>query len=196
MGDSELTLPAEHRTDLLKRGFLPLAIENTRRSLESAQRLLDAGFSSPAFVWAIRSAEIFIREALLFPLEFEATGDVRASFSKVRGFHRSDQWSRSIARIREAYGLRGAHDTALTESGEDLFGAWSRDFVRPRAEVVHGRAEVDEAMARAAIAFTDRIRVWLTARIVGSDEGPLAGTLRNLFEQARAQYEEERARAD
>jgi HEPN domain-containing protein len=193
--DTSKPVPKAFRSEILKRGFLPLAIEHTRKSLDTAQQLLDAGFPSAAFVWATRSAEVFMREALLFPLWYEETGDVRASFSEVRDFLGSGRWSRSIRRVREAYGLIGEAHNALTDSGEDAFVAWTRDFVRPRGEIVHGRAEADEAMATKAIAFAERMREWFTLRVISSEAGPLAGTLREVFEHARALYETEQAQA-
>jgi hypothetical protein len=195
MDTSEPVVPKVARSEILKRGFLPLAIEHTRKSLDTAQQLLDAGFPSAAFVWATRSAEIFMREALLFPLWYEETGDVRASFSEVRDFLGSGKWSRSIRRVREAYGLIGDEHDALTDSGEDAFVAWTRDFVRPRGEIVHGRAEADEVMAATAIAFAERMREWFTLRVISSEAGPFAGTLREVFEHARALYEAEQAQA-
>ncbi len=188
-------VPEEHRKELLNRGFLPLAVDHTRKSLQTAQALLDAGFPSAAFVWATRSAEIFIREALLFPLAFEETGDVRASFTEVRDLFGSGRWNLSIRRAREAYGLEGTEHEALTETGEDAFGAWTRDFVGPRGEIVHGRAEADTEMAATAIAFADRMREWFTIRIVTADTGPFAGALYQMFEQARTMYEQEQSRA-
>ena len=196
MDTSDPVVPKAIRSEILKRGFLPLAIEHTRKSLDTAQQLLDAGFPSAAFVWATRSAEIFMREALLFPLWYEETGDVHASFAEVRDFLGSGRWSRSIRRVRETYGLIGEEDDALTDSGEDAFVAWTRDFVRPRGEIVHGRAEADEAMAVTAIAFAERMREWFTVRIVSSEVGPFAGVLREVFEHARAIYEAEQAQAD
>jgi hypothetical protein len=142
-------------------------------------------------VWATRSVEVFMREALLFPLVFAETGDVRSSFAEVRDFLRSGKWNRSIRRVREAYGLVGDDHEAVTETGEDAFVAWTRDYVGPRGEIVHGRGESDDASAATAIAFADRMREWFTVRILSSAEGPFAGTLRRLFEQARTMYEEE-----
>ena len=193
MDTSEPVVPKEFRSEILKRGFLPLAIEHTRKSLDTAQHLLDAGFPSVAFVWASRSAEIFMREALLFPLWYEETGDVRASFAEVRDFLGSGRWGRSIRRVREAYGLIGDEHDALTDSGEDAFVVWTRDFVGPRGEIVHGRAEADEPMAATAIVFAERMREWFTLRIISSEEGPFAGALREVFERARALYEAEQA---
>lgn len=190
-------IPQALRDDLLKRAFLPLAIRNTNQSLDTARKLLTDGFPSPAFVWAVRSAEIFLREALLFPIWFAETGDVEHSFREVRrSFGDGGRWNLSIRRVREAYGLEGDDHDALTDSGEDAFAAWTRDFVGPRGEIVHGRTEADDYMAETAIAFTDRMREWFTIRVVASDRGPFAGTLREIFEQARSLYEAERDRVD
>lgn len=188
-------IPAEFRRAVLRQRFLPLAIKHTCTSLETARELHAAGFRSPAFVWAVRSGEIFFREALLFPIEFEATGDVRASFAKVRELFRAGKWTSAIRRVRDAYGLEGSEHDALMDSGEDAWIYWGRHGVGPRGETVHGRGEVesDETVAW-AIAFVDRMRVSFTLRMLMSEQGPLAGTLREILDHAAELYQREQSR--
>lgn len=187
-------LPAEVRRVLLRREFLPLAIKHTTESLETAKSLYAAGFSSPAFVWAVRSAEIFFREALLFPLEYERTGDVAEAFAATRELFGSGKWERSLRRVRESYGLTGTDHDALLESGEEAWGYWRREGVAVRGDVVHGRAEAERERAEWAIAFVERMRTWLTLRVITADDGPFAGLFIDIIEQARAVYERERER--
>src|SRR5437870_11852357 len=108
--------------------MLPLAVKNTMASLNTARGLLQAGFASPAFVWAVRSAEIFFREALLFPLWYEETGDVGKSFDATRQFLESGKWERAIRRVREAYDLTGVDHEARMEDGGDAWVYWRRVF--------------------------------------------------------------------
>jgi hypothetical protein len=187
-------VPHEFRRDLLQMRFMPLAIEHTLRSLDTAKELHAAGFLSPAFVWAVRSGEIFFREALLFPIEFEATGDITASFAKVRHLFQGGRWAQAIKRVRTAYGLEGAEHDALIENGEAAWLYWSRHGVGPRGETVHGRCEIeDDETVEWAIAFVDRMREWFTLRVIMSEQGPFAGTLRELFERASEEYRREQS---
>lgn len=187
-------LPAEVRGVLLRREFLPLAIKHTTESLETAKSLYAAGFSSPAFVWAVRSAEIFFREALLFPLEYERTGDVADAFAAARELFGSGKWERSLRRVRESYGLSGPDHDALLESGEEAWGYWRREGVGVRGDVVHGRAEVEPERAEWAIEFVEQMRTWFTLRVMTADDGPFAGLFIDIIEQARTIYERERER--
>lgn len=186
--------PAELRGVLLRREFLPLAIKHTTESLEAAKSLYAAGFPSPAFVWAVRSAEIFFREALLFPLEYERTGDVAEAFAAARELFGSGKWERSLRRVRESYGLTGPDHDAVLESGEDAWDYWRREGVGVRGDVVHGRAEAEPERAEWAIAFVEQMRTWFALRVMTADAGPFAGVFIDIIEQARAIYERERER--
>jgi hypothetical protein len=177
---------------MLRRELLPLAIKHTTESLETAKSLYAAGFSSPAFVWAVRSAEIFFREALLFPLEYERTGDVAEAFAATRELFGSGKWERSLRRVRASYGLTGPDHDALLESGEDAWGYWRHIGVDVRGDAVHGRVEAEPERAEWAIAFVEQMRTWFTIRVMTAEEGPFAGLFIDMIEQVRAVYERER----
>jgi hypothetical protein len=182
-------LPEPHRTHLLRQEFLPLAIANTLQSLETAQALLADGYPSPAFVWAVRSTEILFREAILFPIYFQRRGDVRWAFKKAREeFRTGPSWKRAFEFAREQHGVGEDHDPPLTKDGRDAWKVWLEEGVGPRGEIVHGRSEADEGLAAAAIGFAERMREWVTLRLVVGDKGPFGGLMRELIDEFRAAY--------
>ncbi len=59
---------------------------------------------------------------------------------------------------------------------------------------MHGRGEIeDDEIVEWAIAFVDRMREWFTLRVIMSDTGPFAGTLRELFDRASEEYRREQS---
>jgi len=181
---------AELRRQVIRTVFLPMAVERTRRSLDTAKALHSAGFLSPAFVWAVRSGEIFFCEGLLFPIEYEASGDVEDAFRRVRDAFRGGKWGAAEKRIRAAYGLTDEDHLAETTSGEDALVYWGREGVGRRGEVVHGREEITEPeFVEWAIGFVERMQQWWTLRAIASSDGPLGNTLRDIIENARGAYE-------
>ena len=53
--------------------LIQTAIRRARSSIDQAHELVDAGFPGPAYVWAVRSIEIFVKEVMLLPLFLEAS---------------------------------------------------------------------------------------------------------------------------
>jgi hypothetical protein len=55
--------------DRSPRGFLDVtvqaAVRRCRESAGEARRLLEGGFPGPAYVWAVRSVEVFVKEVML-----------------------------------------------------------------------------------------------------------------------------------
>lgn len=51
--------------------FLKVASQKAGDSLQVARELLEAGYPSPAFVWAVRAVEVFYKEFLLAPHFYE-----------------------------------------------------------------------------------------------------------------------------
>ncbi len=47
------------------------------QSADETQRLLGVGSAGPAYVWAVRSLEIFVKETTLLPLLLEAATRTR-----------------------------------------------------------------------------------------------------------------------
>src|SRR2546430_13288952 len=84
-----------------------------QRSLSLSRNLLAADAPGPAFVWAVRAVEIFVRECLLFPHYYEQAGDDRSAFRKAAKVFGSGEWTRSLAVATEAY---GPLDAPLTET--------------------------------------------------------------------------------
>jgi HEPN domain-containing protein len=72
------------------------------QSLATSRRLGQRGEYGPAFVWAVRAVEIFVRECLLFPHFYEQLGDVRAAYRKARESFGTN-WTKALAIAMEAY---------------------------------------------------------------------------------------------
>jgi hypothetical protein len=121
-----------------------VAIKRSRDSAAEARQLLKAGFPGPAYVWAVRSIEIFVKKVMLLPLfiiEIEGEPD---EFDRV--------WGEAWQRIRESFGsgrwdgaLRKAGETfgplapMRTDDGEDVWSEWKSRVVPCRGDTVHGR---------------------------------------------------------
>lgn len=183
----------EERKAFLRDVCLPLAIRRSTESQELATALLAGGHRSPAFVWAVRAAEIFFRDGLLFALEYEKTGDVDAAAEAAKAVIGGGKWTRTVRTIREAYGLEEPEHDMVTEGGEDAWVCWGRDGVARRHDVVHGRDEIDDdETVEWAIAFVEQLRKSFTLRAIASDRGPFADVLRSVIEQAQEAYRRER----
>ena len=183
-------LDPDHRRWIVVNGLWPLAKKKSDDSLATARALAAAGFPSPAFVWAVRSAEIFMREAVLFPYFYEQTDDVPLAFRKAQQvFGNGSKWTKALAYVRDQFGLDLSD--ALTDDGRDAFAVWQTEGVMGRHSMAHGFAEATPEDAERAIAFVDRFIEYFSQRLVIADRGPLRGVLRSAFEEAKRLYDEE-----
>ena len=150
-----------------------------RLSLSQSQELLAHGASGPAFVWAVRAIEIFVRECLLFPHFYEQTGDLTGSFRKAAKVFGSGNWPLALSIATEAY---GPLDAPLTETDEDAWRHWKRVAVRHRGDVVHGRTDASGEDAAWVQAYALRFMEWWAQRLAVLDRGPLKGVLAEIVE--------------
>jgi hypothetical protein len=153
-------------------------------ALDEARRLNAAGFHGPAYVWAVRAAEVFMRDFVLAPgfmLEGLPWRKAWAKGSKILG---PSNWSRAFAKADEWY---GPFDEPLTTDNRNAWKAWTTGAIIARGQVVHGHAihppTADEAAG--AIAFVDRLISWWTQRLITSDRHPAGQEFREAFDAAR-----------
>ena len=188
---SDREIGAQHeepdRRSIVVGALWPLALSHAKNSLDSARRLNEAGFPTPAFVWAVRSAELFLRDCVLFCHFFEESGDVGKALKKARGIFGDGKWSAALRFAEEEF---GPFDEPLTADGEKAWVVWQRWLVSARGHMVHGRMEATPEQAQWAIDFADRFISWFSQRLVTSERGPIRGVLRTLFEQLRDEYRE------
>jgi hypothetical protein len=173
---------------MLREVFLPITVERVAASLDAARSLLASGFPSPAFVWAVRSGEILFREMVLFPIHFEKDGVTSLALRKARQEFGGGDWKHAFDFARTHHGIGTTEDPPLTDEAEDAWVHWLRHGVGRRHEIVHGRDEADDDDAEWAIAFADRMRTWITIRLVAGSEGPFAGLFVEKIEEARRLY--------
>lgn len=133
--------------------FLKTATRKTQDSLAVSRELLEVGYPSPALVWAVRAAEIFFKDFLLTPHFFEVHGDWAKAIKEARKLFGSGDWNKAIARVDQVY---GPLDKMIAEGGADALRVWTRDVVRLRGDVVHGRINVDSEIAREALSMPRR----------------------------------------
>jgi HEPN domain-containing protein len=192
---NETPLDPDQRRWLVVNVFWPQAKAKTDESLETARTLSAAGFHTPAFVWAVRSAEIFMRECLLFLHLYEEMGDIRRAFRRTQQiFGKGSDWNRALRFVQEEFDLD--YSDALTSDDRDAFAVWQNEGVMGRHNMVHGLAEATPDMAAGVISFVGRFVEYFAQRLVVADRGPLRGVLRALLEEARRLYEEESSRED
>lgn len=186
---SPLDTPEAQRA-LLHHGLWPIGHRNTKQSYETAAELADAGYWDPALVWAVRAGEILVREVLLFPIYFMQTGDVSASFSRVADTFGSGKWKRSLRIAHEGHGI---DDEPLTDTDEDAWDHWRRWAVSMRADIVHGRATLDDDYhARWTIDYVERMHTWWSMRIITADTGPMVGLAEDITRRMREIYKNSR----
>jgi hypothetical protein len=125
----------------------------------SQARLQAAGFNSAAFVWAIRAAEILMRDFLLAPYYLERGYSFEEALERGSRDLGSAKWDTAFRLVAKRY---GPFEPALTKSGEDAWLVWREDYVRRRNQLVHDNAvrEADSGEAMEVLAFADQIAEW------------------------------------
>jgi hypothetical protein len=180
----------------LQREFVKVGVRRAAESLDTARALLEAGFPSPALVWAERAAEIFIRDALLFPVEYGEQFDIRKAMKAASGVFGSGKWTRSVAKVRAAYGLGDPEHDALDPDGDDAWADWARFVIGYRGDVVHGRREATSEAAAELIGWVEHLHVWFMIQILVGDAGPGEGIVAELFERLSASAADDAPRPD
>ncbi len=141
-------------------------------------------------MWAVRSAEMLMREVLLMP-HFMAQGKswdaARHHAIEVMGGS-AQRWRRAFDLMADWYNL----DPALTEDNADAWAVWRTDLVRRRGDLVHGRMVPDATAAEAAeaINFVWQMVRWYAMRLMGKDH-PVGVQLREMLDGARTVYQRE-----
>ena len=141
--------------------------------------MLDAGFSSAAFLWAVRAAEILLRDFVLTPHFLEQGLDWQEAMrrgSKVLG---DSNWPKAFAKAEEWY---GPFDEPITEDDRNAWKVWDR-VVRRRGDIIHGRPvqDVGKDEATEAIAFAERMATWYAQRFLTSSRHPIGKSFRDAL---------------
>jgi hypothetical protein len=172
---------------------LRVAIKRSRDSAAEARRLLEAGFPSPAYVWAVRSVEIFVKEVMLLPhflIEIEGTPD---EFDRVWGEARqqikdsfgSGRWDGALRKVDEAFGPLAP---MRTDDGKDVWSVWKSKVVRRRGDTVHGRptenGDPSPTEAAQVVLRADQMMDQLTLRLIASGTHPLHDLVVAAFDNA------------
>ena len=178
MEPSESSASPKHPLDeYIVKAHLPVALARSTRSLNDARRMNELGLHSAALVWAVRSAENFMRYFVLAP-HFMETGSTWAEAMELgRRELGSGRWARAFRSVERWY---GPFDRPLTESGSGAWDTWIDGVVQDRHDLVHGN-EVPEPTAEqasAAIDFVARMMTWFPQRFLVGEKHPIGRAFR------------------
>jgi len=163
--------------------FLKIASQKAGDSIQVARELLELGYPSPAFVWAVRAVEIFYKEFLLAPHFYE--GDWGKAVRRANKLFGSSNWDRAVAKVDEVF---GPLDKMITELGNDALEVWIRQIVRTRGDLVHGRINADAKTSEMAVAYADQLITQLKLRVVVTRKHPFSDVFMGIFEDAKTMY--------
>jgi hypothetical protein len=163
MGDDEQTEDSPNAERLS--APLTVAMDRSFDSLQTARRLRAAGFNGPAYVWAVRSVEIFVREFALLPAFISSGLSFNQAYKKARSVLGGGNWVRAMARVVTEY---GPIDPMLTTDDEDAWAVWGRQAPEVRGELVHGSAKGDasDAEVDSVIEWAEMLRQQLGIRLM------------------------------
>lgn len=165
-------------------GLVRTATAYSKSSLAEAQALLEAGFPSPSYVWAVRSVEIYLKEVMLLPLFLEQhDGDWRRAWRSIRNTFGSGNWRRAIREVDSAY---GPLDPLLTEDGADVWDVWSTVVVGRRGDIAHGIAEASADEAASVLQWAEQMLIQLPLRLIVARKHPLHDFFTATLEAARS----------
>lgn len=168
--------------------LLRTASVRAHASLAVARGLLATDFAGPAYVWAVRSIEIFVKELMLLPLFLEQTnGDWDTAWKRVRATFKAGRWNPALRLIDAAY---GPLDPMLTETGEDVWAVWKRVIVGYRGEIVHGVVEPSADETAQVVEWADQLMRQLTLRLIVAGKHPLHDLFVNAIETARSERQQ------
>ena len=159
------------------------AIARSLASLEVARRLLSQGLAGPAYVWAVRSVEIYVKEVMLLPLYLEELeGDWTRARKKVRKTFGSSNWGKAIALVDSSF---GPLDPMRTEEGQDVWEVWQSIVIRRRGEIVHGRDDPSVEDAATVVLWAGRMMEQLPLRLIVAQKHPLHDFFVAIIEKGR-----------
>lgn len=156
------------------------ANERARLSLAAAKSLREQGFPSAAYVWAVRSVEIFTKEFLLAPLHLTEVGAWSGALEKASKLFGSSNWDKAYARLEE---FVGPIDKMLTDTDEDAWKYWRKSAVRVRGDIVHGKDEASDEDAELVIAYAEQLLLQLTLRMIVSKKHPIRDMFLGILEE-------------
>lgn len=162
---------------------LKMARERARSALNVARDLLDVGFPGPALIWAVRAAEVLMRDFVLAPHFMQAGETWHQALKRGSRVLGDSSWTRAFAKADEWW---GPFDEPLTEDGRNAWDAWATEVLRRRGDIVHGRPVSDVTLDEAAqtIAFVDRMGSWYSQRFLVSPRHPINGEFRAVVDAA------------
>jgi hypothetical protein len=148
-----------------------------------ARRLNELGHHAVAYVWAVRSAEILLRDFVLAPHFIELGDDWDKAMRRGSSELGSSNWKGAFSKAEEWY---GPFDTPMTEGDENAWAVWTSRVVRRRGDLVHGSPvhEPDREEARDAIAFSERMATWYAQRLTTSERHPAGKAFREVLERS------------
>lgn len=170
MPDPDETLIVRH---------LRAAHARAARARLEAQRMFDAGFPSASFVWAVRAAEILLRDVALAP-HFLALGlDWDKAMRQGSNVPGDSKWGEAFAKAEAWY---GPFDEPLTTDDRDAWTVWDR-IVRRREDLIHGRPVEDAGNDEAAevIDFAERMATWYAHRLRTITRHPIGKAFRDAL---------------
>lgn len=180
-------------TDPDARNHLAHASQRAGASLETAKDLLQAGYPSPALVWAVRSVEIFLKEFVL-SARYTAEGvSWDRAFRKAGKLFDKLSWRNAFDEINEVF---GPLDPMAGESGRDALDTWSAEVVPMRHNIVHGKAEATDHEADWAVAFAEQLILQLKLRLLVAGKHPFSEIFRHAYEAARLAHDDQGRRPD
>ncbi|MGH2447389.1 MAG: hypothetical protein ACRDFS_02115, partial [Chloroflexota bacterium] len=119
---------------------LKMAHARARKAFDQARDLWMADFYAPSLVWAVRAAEVLMRDFVLAPhFMLEGTSWARSLRlgSKVLG---SSDWKAAFVKAEEWW---GPFDEPLTTDESNAWQVWIANVVTLRGHVIHGRPVPD-----------------------------------------------------
>lgn len=151
--------------------IISTAIERSHRCLDLAEAMSSAGFHTPAYVWAVRSIEVFVKEVMLLPIYFgQSGGDFNSSWKKTQKVFGSSNWGPAMKLVDDTF---GPLDPMVTDDGKEVWAEWKSKVLRRRGEFVHGVAEADSDEAKLIITWAEMMRTQLTLRLIAAKKHPL-----------------------
>lgn len=143
-----------------------------------------ARFYGPALVWAVRAAEILMRDFVLAPHFMQEghswTRSLRMG-SKILG---SNEWNRAFAKAEEWW---GPFDEPLTTDDSNAWQVWVSRVVKLRGDIIHGRPVTDATHEESlrVLGFVERMLTWYPQRFLVSPRHPMSQEFLAALEAAR-----------
>lgn len=179
----------------LVRRLTQAGLGRANAALEEARALNAQGHSGPAFVWAIRAAEILMRDFVLTPHYLLQGLPWEKAWRKGSQILGSSNWDRAFAKADEWY---GPFDAPLTTDERNAWKVWTSEAVRVRGQVVHGHAVHPPAndLTERAIAFVERMATWYAQRFLTSNRHPVGQEFLQVVHEAQAVLAAEKAEVE